>query len=106
MSSPTRPPRQKAPPLTADCHFHVFSPYRQFPLSADRACDPAPNARAFVARFPGHRVWGAGWPHPRMKPLPEAGLLLDQFFAWVPDPAARQRVLADDAATLYGFRSA
>lgn len=65
--------------------------------------DPAPNVRAFVARFPERCVWGTDWPHPQMKPLPEAGLLLDQFFAWVPDPATRQRILVDNAAKLYGF---
>jgi predicted TIM-barrel fold metal-dependent hydrolase len=38
----TRPPQQKAPPLTADCHFHIFGPYDRFPLSAGRRYDPPP----------------------------------------------------------------
>jgi predicted TIM-barrel fold metal-dependent hydrolase len=65
--------------------------------------DPAPNVKAFVARYPERCVWGTDWPHPQMKPAPEAGLLLDQFFEWVPDAAVRQRVLVDNAAKLYGF---
>ncbi len=38
-----------------------------------------------------------------MNPLPEAGLLLDQLFEWVPDAAIRQRILVDNPAELYGF---
>jgi predicted TIM-barrel fold metal-dependent hydrolase len=38
-----------------------------------------------------------------MNPCPEAGLLLDQFFEWVPDAALRQRILVDNPAKLYGF---
>jgi predicted TIM-barrel fold metal-dependent hydrolase len=65
--------------------------------------DPAGNVKAFVARYPERCVWGSDWPHPQMDPSPEAGLLLDQFFEWVPDAATRQRVLVDNAAKLYGF---
>jgi len=46
----------------------------------------------------GHRLAAS-----QMNPSPEAGLLLDQFFEWVPDAAIRQRILVDNAAKLYGF---
>ena len=36
----TRPPKQKAPPLTCDCHFHIFGPYDRYPLSPGRMYDP------------------------------------------------------------------
>ena len=65
--------------------------------------DPAPNVKAFVARYPDRCVWGTDWPHPQMSPSPEAGLLLDQLFEWVPDAATRQCVLVDNPAKLYGF---
>ncbi len=65
--------------------------------------DPAPNVRAFVERFPERCVWGTDWPHPQMNPAPEAGLLLDQLFEWVPDAATRRRILVDNPAKLYGF---
>jgi len=29
--SVTRPPRQPAPALTCDCHFHIFGPFDRFP---------------------------------------------------------------------------
>jgi predicted TIM-barrel fold metal-dependent hydrolase len=38
-----------------------------------------------------------------MDPVPEAGVMLDDFFAWVPDAALRQRILVDNPARLYGF---
>ncbi|HUB12250.1 MAG TPA: amidohydrolase family protein [Acetobacteraceae bacterium] len=65
--------------------------------------DVAPNLRALAAAAPEHCVWGTDWPHPSMDPVPEAGLLLDQFMQWVPDAAARQRILVDNPARLYGF---
>lgn len=65
--------------------------------------DAAPNVRALVAAAPERCVWGTDWPHPQMDPAPEAGLLLDQFVEWVPDEAARQRILVDNPARLYDF---
>jgi predicted TIM-barrel fold metal-dependent hydrolase len=65
--------------------------------------DPAPNVTTFVSRYPDRCIWGTDWPHPQMNPRPEAGLLLDQFLEWVPDTVARQRVLVDNPARLYGF---
>lgn len=69
--------------------------------------DVAPNVRALVAAAPERCVWGTDWPHSSMQPpLPEASALLDQFFAWVPDAATRQRILVDNPAKLYGFSPA
>jgi predicted TIM-barrel fold metal-dependent hydrolase len=65
--------------------------------------DAAPNVRALVAAAAERCVWGTDWPHPGMDPSPEAGVLLDQFFAWVPDAAVRQRILVDNPARLYEF---
>jgi predicted TIM-barrel fold metal-dependent hydrolase len=33
-------PSWKAPPLSCDCHFHIFGPYDRFPLDAGRHYDP------------------------------------------------------------------
>ena len=65
--------------------------------------DAEPNVQTFAARFPERCVWGTDWPHPGMNPCPEAGLLLDQIFAWVPHAAARHRILVENPAKLYGF---
>lgn len=65
--------------------------------------DVAPNVKALVAAAAERCVWGTDWPHSQMNPAPDAGALLDQFFAWVPDAAVRQQVLVDNPARLYGF---
>lgn len=36
----TPAPSWKAPPLSCDCHFHIFGPYDAFPLDAGRHYDP------------------------------------------------------------------
>lgn len=33
-------PRQKAPKLAVDCHFHIFGPFDKFPLDPGRAYEP------------------------------------------------------------------
>ncbi len=38
--SETPAPSWKAPPLSCDCHFHIFGPYDRFPLDAGRHYDP------------------------------------------------------------------
>ncbi|MEA2774855.1 MAG: hypothetical protein QOF90_261 [Acetobacteraceae bacterium] len=65
--------------------------------------DVAANVKALVAAAPDRCVWGTDWPHPQMNPAPEAGLLLDQLFEWVPDATVRQKVLVDNPARLYGY---
>ena len=65
--------------------------------------DVAPNVTALAAAAPERCVWGTDWPHPQMDPVPEAGVLLDQLFAWVPDAGVREKILVDNPARLYGF---
>lgn len=65
--------------------------------------DVEANVKALVAAAPERCVWGTDWPHPQMDPVPEAGLLLDQLFAWVPEEAVREKVLVGNAGRLYGF---
>jgi predicted TIM-barrel fold metal-dependent hydrolase len=78
------------------CHYRASSTGAPF-------ADVEANVKALVAAAPDRCVWGTDWPHPQMDPAPEAGLLLDRFFAWVPDAAVRQKVLVDNPARLYGF---
>ena len=65
--------------------------------------DPADNVRAAVRAAPDRCVWGTDWPHPGMDPAPDAGMLLDQFLSWVPEPATQRKVLAENPARLYRF---
>lgn len=67
--------------------------------------DVAPNIQALAKAAPERCVWGSDWPHVHMPPgpQPDPRALLDQFLAWVPDAQARQRILVENPAQLYGF---
>ena len=43
-----QPPKVKAPKLSADCHFHIFGPFDQYPLSPGRHYEPV---QALVADY-------------------------------------------------------
>jgi 2-pyrone-4,6-dicarboxylate lactonase len=61
-----------------------------------------PLAQAIVDAVPERTVWGSDWPH-----IPtgerDTGELLNLLAHWVPDPGARNRVLADNPARLYRY---
>lgn len=62
-------------------------------------------AHALVARAPQRLIWGSDWPHVNMlgRLMPNDGDLVDLIEEWVPDPAARKRILVDNPASLFGF---
>jgi 2-pyrone-4,6-dicarboxylate lactonase len=64
-----------------------------------------PIARALVKHAPERLVWGSDWPHVNLdgREMPDAGILLDLLLEWVPDEAARKRILVDNANKLYEF---
>ena len=90
---------------------------------AYRASDRAPNypdvaalARALLAANPDRLVWGSDWPHPDSAVVPtrkpadlapaqpiDDGRVLTLLAEWVPDAAARARILVDNPWRLYGF---
>ena len=65
-----------------------------------------PLARTFVKYAPERMVWGSDWPHVNMnnRAMPNDGDLLDLMLEWVPDETIRNRILAQNAKTLYGFK--
>ncbi len=70
--------------------------------------DSSAVARAFAAAAPTRMVWGSDWPHPteKLDNKPDDAVLFDLLTVWVPDEAARKRVLVDNPAKLYGFPKA
>ncbi len=64
-----------------------------------------PLAQLFVKHAPERMVWGSDWPHVNMndREMPNDGDLLDLLAEWVPDGAVRNRILSQNANTLYGF---
>jgi predicted TIM-barrel fold metal-dependent hydrolase len=61
-------------------------------------------AQALVSAAPDRLVWGSDWPHVLLETeMPNDGDLVDRIAVWVPDEAARRRILVDNAERLYGF---
>jgi predicted TIM-barrel fold metal-dependent hydrolase len=66
--------------------------------------DLIPYAYELVAARPDRIVWASDWPHAFVKgAMPNTTDLLDMLEEWVPDEAARRRMLVDNPAALYGF---
>jgi 2-pyrone-4,6-dicarboxylate lactonase len=84
------------------CFAKLMGPY--FISDAPGFADTAPFARAMIAAAPDRIVWGTDWPHPSAKEkLPNDGDLADLLADWVPDEAARKRILVDNPQRLYSF---
>jgi D-galactarolactone isomerase len=61
-------------------------------------------ARALARHAPERMLWASNWPHPMMRRLPpDDADLLDLLLDWAPDAHARQRILVDNPAELFGF---
>lgn len=66
--------------------------------------DLVPFARELVATRPDRIVWASDWPHAFLKsPMPNTTDLLDLLVDWVPEEEARNRILVQNPAALYGF---
>jgi predicted TIM-barrel fold metal-dependent hydrolase len=61
-----------------------------------------PLARAIVEQLGDRVIWGSDWPH-----IPnggrDTGSLLNLLADWIPEVAARNRILAENPARLFGF---
>ncbi len=72
-----------------------------------RYSDIGALARELVKRVPERLVWASNWPHPQSRagalPMPDDATLLDLLLDWAPEEKARNRILADNPAALYGF---
>ncbi|GGE36574.1 hydrolase [Agaricicola taiwanensis] len=67
--------------------------------------DVVPFAHALIAANAERLVWASDWPHRDGTGFraEDDGLALNRLAEWVPDPAVRQRILADNPARLYDF---
>jgi D-galactarolactone isomerase len=61
-------------------------------------------AKALAKHTPNRTIWASNWPHPTPGvQKPQNAWMLDMLLDWVPDEAARKKVLVDNPARLYGF---
>lgn len=93
--------------LMADERFHVkLSGCERISRQGWPYADALPFARRLVDDFGDRVVWGLDWPHPNLAgPLPDDGQLVELLAQIAPDTAARQRLLVDNPARLYGFET-
>jgi predicted TIM-barrel fold metal-dependent hydrolase len=77
----------------------LSAPYRL------RGLDAAPLARELLAAFgPERLLWGSDWPWTQFeREVTDYAATLGWLDAWVPDPAARARILGATPAGLFGF---
>ena len=60
--------------------------------------------RAFYDAAPDRCLWGTDWPHVGYtRSMPDDAELLELLYRFLPDQEARQRVLADNPARIFGF---
>lgn len=87
------------------CWVKLSAPYEVSRTGPPRYADVGAIAMRLVAAAPERMLWASNWPHPSVpvEDAPDDADLLDLLLEWVPDPAARQRVLVDNPAVLYGF---
>jgi predicted TIM-barrel fold metal-dependent hydrolase len=67
--------------------------------------DVIPLGRALAEAAPDRAIWGTDWPHVmyRKPAMANDGDLLALLARYVPDERARNRILVDNPAALYGF---
>src|SRR3954468_13452438 len=66
--------------------------------------DAIPFARALIEAAPDRVLWGTDWPHPNVgRRVPNDADLVSLLPLMAPDESLRQKLLVDNAATLYDF---
>ena len=83
------------------CYVKLTGIYR-FSLAPGFA-DVTPFARALIQTVPDQLIWGSDYPHLSFHDKVGTIGLYNKLGEWAPDPAARQRILVDNPARLFGF---
>lgn len=71
--------------------------------SAPDFADVRPFAEALTARAPQQLIWGSDFPHLSFHDRVGTIQLYNKLAEWVPSPATRKLILADNPARLFGF---
>lgn len=88
---------------TGRCWVKLSAPYETSKSGPPGYDDVSALARALAAAHAERCVWATNWPHPNVSPSPSNAAMLDLLLDWAPVEAARQRILVDNPARLYGF---
>ena len=65
--------------------------------------DVKPLAAALIETVPDQLIWGSDFPHLSFHDKVGTIMLYNKLAEWAPQPAVRQRILADNPARLFGF---
>ena len=82
----------------------LSAPYETSKAGPPDYRDVGALAKDLIERAPERMLWASNWPHPSAQPdPPDDAMLLDVLGYWCPDEIVRNRILADNPASLYGF---
>lgn len=67
--------------------------------------DADPLARALIGTVPDRLIWGSDYPHLSFADKVGSVELFNLLGRWAPDEAARRKILVDNPARLFGFKT-
>jgi D-galactarolactone isomerase len=88
---------------SGNCWLKISAPYESSREGPPDYGDVASLARLLVESHADQCLWASNWPHPNIRPEPSNARLLAWFMNVAPGEAARQRILVDNPADIYGF---
>lgn len=88
---------------TGRAWIKLSAPYETSKTGAPGYDDVSLLARTLAEKFPERCLWASNWPHPGRNPVPSNVALYDLLFSWASSDSARQKILVDNPAQLYGF---
>ncbi len=87
-----------------NCWVNLYSFYQLTNEGPPHYSDMIQIFQALVEARPDRLIWGTNWPHLQIKvPMPDNADLLDFLLDAVPGESARNAILADNPARLYGW---
>jgi D-galactarolactone isomerase len=91
---------------TGRCWVKLSAPYETSKTGAPDYDDVGRLAKALVRAAPERMLWASNWPHAQADKFgyPDDPGLLDLLLDWAPDEQTRTKILATNAAELYGFK--
>jgi len=79
--------------------------YRNWPVASEAAA-AGDAAQALLKAFgPDRLVWGSDWPHTQHREIADYAAAHAALADWVPDAAARRRILVETPARLFKFKT-
>lgn len=86
------------------CWVKLSAPYHGSKKGPPGYEDAAALATELIRAAPERMLYASNWPHPSLKNnFPDDAALLDLLDEWAGSEAARQNILVDNPARLYGF---